>query len=284
MRKTVHIPLNKQDSGAIGGIDIQYFPGSPQQYDHLAYAHRDDYYIFIILTSGHVKLLCDMQEIHARSTGMLMVKPLQVHSPPKKAVKASGWFLSVAPFLIPDHCRSVFRDLTISQQYAELQEEEKKKITDILNLLLSTFLESSSHKSYIIKGLFDAFINRVALQYHLSAGKAVEPPSQAHSLSAGFAELLSANSCVNTPAFFAKKLNVTTAHLNDCVKAVTGMSLTQSIQHTMVLEAKRNLYYTNNTIKEVAYELGFEDHTYFSRLFKKITGTTPLAFRRQFRE
>jgi len=284
LRKTVHIPLNKQDSGAIGGIDIQYFPGTAQHYDHLGYTHRDDYYIFIILTSGHVKLICDMHEINARSTGMLMVKPLQVHSPPKQAVKASGWFLSVAPFLIPGHCGSVFRDLSIAQQYAELQEAEKKKITDILKLLHSTFLENSSHKSHIIKGLFDAFINRIASQYIFSVGKTVELKSQAQSLSAKFAELLSVNSCVNTPAFFAKKLHVTTAHLNECVKSVTGMSLTQSIQNTMVLEAKRNLYYTNNTVKEVAYELGFEDHAYFSRLFKKITGTTPMAFRRQFRE
>lgn len=284
MRKTVHIPLNKQDSGAIGGIDIHYFPGVPQHYDHLAYTHRDDYYIFIILTSGDVKLFCDMQEINARSTGLLMVKPLQVHSPPKKVVKASGWFLSVAPFLIPAHCRSVFHNLSVSQQYTELSKVEKKKITDILDVLRSTFSENSSHKPYIIKGLFDAFINRVAAQYMLSANKVVEPQSQAQSLSVKFSELLSANSCANTPAFFAAQLNVTTSHLNDCVKSVTGMSLTQSIQNTMLLEAKRNLYYTNNTIKEVAYELGFEDHAYFSRLFKKLTGTTPLAFRRQFRE
>lgn len=284
MPKTAHIPLNKQDPGAIGGIDIHYFPGVPQHYDHIAYTHRDDYYIFIILTGGKVKLLCDMQEINAGPTGLLMVKPLQVHSPPKKVVKASGWFLSIAPFLIPAHCHSIFRNLGVSQQYTELEDAEKKKITDILDLLRHTFLEDNSHKAYIIKGLFDAFINRVTSQYMLVTGKTVELQSQAQSLSAKFAELLSVDSCANAPAFFASKLNVTTAHLNDCVKTVTGMSLTQSIQHAMVLEAKRHLYYTNNTIKEVAYELGFEDHTYFSRLFKKLTGTTPLAFRRQFRE
>jgi AraC-like DNA-binding protein len=52
----------------------------------------------------------------------------------------------------------------------------------------------------------------------------------------------------------------------------------------MVIEAQRLLYYTENNVNEIAYQLGFEDHAYFSRLFKKITKETPLAFRKKFRE
>jgi AraC family transcriptional activator of pobA len=48
----------------------------------------------------------------------------------------------------------------------------------------------------------------------------------------------------------------------------------------VVLEAKRLLYYSRLNVKEIAYELGYEDHTYFSRLFKQNTEMTPLAFRR----
>lgn len=49
-------------------------------------------------------------------------------------------------------------------------------------------------------------------------------------------------------------------------------------------EAKRILYYTDLHIREIAYELGFEDHTFFSRFFMKHTSTTPLLFRNKFRQ
>jgi AraC-like DNA-binding protein len=49
-----------------------------------------------------------------------------------------------------------------------------------------------------------------------------------------------------------------------------------------MLEAKRLLYHSQSSIKEIAYELGYEDHTYFSRLFKKTVGRTPGAFRGQY--
>ena len=43
-------------------------------------------------------------------------------------------------------------------------------------------------------------------------------------------------------------------------------------------EAKRRLYYAESSIKELAYDLGFNDPDYFSRLFKKVTGQTIAAF------
>lgn len=52
----------------------------------------------------------------------------------------------------------------------------------------------------------------------------------------------------------------------------------------MIIEAQRLLYYTENDVKEIAFSLGFEDHSYFSRLFKKICDKTPLSFRKKFRE
>ncbi len=47
----------------------------------------------------------------------------------------------------------------------------------------------------------------------------------------------------------------------------------------MTLEAKRALLYSNMTIAEVAYHLGFEDPAYFSRFFAKVVGRSPRAFR-----
>jgi AraC-like DNA-binding protein len=52
----------------------------------------------------------------------------------------------------------------------------------------------------------------------------------------------------------------------------------------LVSEAKRLLYYTELDIKEIAFKLGYDDHTYFSRLFSKTVSMSPSAFRNKFHE
>lgn len=78
---------------------------------------------------------------------------------------------------------------------------------------------------------------------------------------------------------YASLLHVTPNHLNKSIKTITGKSPTKWIDEALVLEAKVLLYQTNLTINEVASEIGIYDQSYFSRLFKKYEGITPLAFR-----
>lgn len=79
---------------------------------------------------------------------------------------------------------------------------------------------------------------------------------------------------------YAALLSITPNHLNKSVKSVTGKSPSKWIDETLVLEAKVLLYQSNLSISEVAAELGFFDPSYFSRLFKKYEGVTPLVFRK----
>lgn len=78
---------------------------------------------------------------------------------------------------------------------------------------------------------------------------------------------------------YAARLHITPNHLNKSVKAITGKSPTKWIDEAIVLEAKVLLYQSNLSINEVATEVGLLDPSYFSRLFKKYEGITPLAFR-----
>lgn len=73
-------------------------------------------------------------------------------------------------------------------------------------------------------------------------------------------------------ADLAKKMNVTSDSLNKTVKKFAGISPKEFILRRMLLEAKRNLFYDNIPVKELAYSLGFSDPNYFSRLFRKKEG------------
>jgi AraC family transcriptional activator of pobA len=83
---------------------------------------------------------------------------------------------------------------------------------------------------------------------------------------------------------FSGLLNVTPGHLNDTVRLQTGKTATTLIHQRIALEAKRSLFHTDLSVKEIGYTLGFEDAAYFSRFFKRLTGETPAAFRHTIRE
>jgi AraC family transcriptional regulator, transcriptional activator of pobA len=83
------------------------------------------------------------------------------------------------------------------------------------------------------------------------------------------------------PSLYAEALAISHYHLNDTVKNLTGQPLSAHIQYQSILEAKRLLYFTELTVKEISYEVGYDDPVYFSRLFKKITRVTPVFFRQQ---
>lgn len=78
---------------------------------------------------------------------------------------------------------------------------------------------------------------------------------------------------------YADLLNQTPASLARITKNHFNKTLSDLITERIIIEAKRELYLTDKTIKEIAYELGYEDEYYFSRLFKNKTDVSPQIYR-----
>jgi AraC-like DNA-binding protein len=76
----------------------------------------------------------------------------------------------------------------------------------------------------------------------------------------------------------ADKLAMTTSSLYSVVKEFSGVSPKEWMTNRLMLEAQRKLQYSTLSVKELAYELGFNDPNYFSRLFKKNTGKSVSEF------
>jgi len=84
---------------------------------------------------------------------------------------------------------------------------------------------------------------------------------------------------LHTPADYAGLLHISTKALNKATKAHFNKTLTDLIAERLIIEAKRELYLTSKTVKEIAFELGYDDEFYFSRFFKKKAGVSPQLFR-----
>lgn len=82
------------------------------------------------------------------------------------------------------------------------------------------------------------------------------------------------------PKFYAAHLSVTPNYLNTLCKKITGKTAGEIIRNRIMLEAKRFLVNSEYTISQIAYELYFEDNSYFTKFFKLHSGLTPAEFRK----
>ncbi len=84
----------------------------------------------------------------------------------------------------------------------------------------------------------------------------------------------------HSTTFYANELYITPDHLNRTYKAKTGNTAKDYIQARIITEAKRLLYFSEMTNKEIAYELGFNEPANFSAFFKKHTQLSPSNFKK----
>ena len=83
-----------------------------------------------------------------------------------------------------------------------------------------------------------------------------------------------------SPSFYAFKMNITLKHLNRICKDTLNQTVTKLIAQRIILEAKRLLINPTLSINQVADVLGFDNYSYFTKLFKKQAGITPSEFRK----
>lgn len=78
---------------------------------------------------------------------------------------------------------------------------------------------------------------------------------------------------------YAELMGITPKHLTEVIKEETGMTALQLIHERLLLEAQYLLRHSHLTVKECAYELGFDNISYFNRFFKQHLGQSPLNYR-----
>ncbi|HLP16542.1 MAG TPA: helix-turn-helix transcriptional regulator [Bacteroidota bacterium] len=101
-------------------------------------------------------------------------------------------------------------------------------------------------------------------------------------LDAYFAEGQETRRGLPTVNYLASRLNLSPKYLSDLLKQETGKTAIELIHLHMISEAKNLLIAGERTVAEIAYQLGFENPPYFSRLFRKGVGMSPKEFKGRF--
>lgn len=241
-------------------------------------AHRDDHYMLILLQKGTISLEVDFTPIRFKGPSLCFVAPGQVHRYLERK-HFSGFFIFIDTSLVADQYRGIFATYEHFRQVVPISEDDLMfSCTLFLNQLLSQ--ERHSLSAAIVASQVHTLLG-IASAHVMQSGVAGETNiGQRYNIAKQFKQLIKENfKTLKQVQQYAAALNITPLYLNEVIKELTGFPASFWIQQEVILEAQRMLYYTSLDVKQIAWELGYEDHAYFSRFFKKHTGMTALAFR-----
>ena len=154
-----------------------------------------------------------------------------------------------------------------------------ERLSTLLGLLAAEFFGRASGRGAMLGWITAATLTEIARRRASSlAAEATGRPEAA--LFARFRALVEGHFLEHRPiGWYAATLGVTESRLDRAARAVTGRSPFEAVQDRLILEARRKLVYIAAPVSKIAYELGFDDPSYFWRVFRRRTGMTPTAFR-----
>jgi AraC-like DNA-binding protein len=220
---------------------------------------------------------------------LMFTAPNQVLTPGIEN-KVKGWAIYIHPDFL--HASNKGHQLT---QYSffgydaneglHISESEKKVLEECVQNIdreISNNLDQHSHNlvltnldlllSYCARFYDRQFLTRV------TAGKDIVEKFE-RALHDYFAQPSLVETGLPDVKYFAQQLNLSANYLSDLLHKYTGKSTQEYIHLKLVDKAKHLLWSTQNSISEIAYDLGFEHPSHFTKLFKNKTGHSPKAYR-----
>ncbi len=256
---------------------------------HLSETHGHLYYHLVYFTKGKGKHRIDFKEFEIKDHSMYLMRPNQVHQWDFVG-EVDGYVINFYDeFLDWQNINSIilrkfsfFNTLKIEDQVLYFDQESFKTIESIFEELINIKKENKTHAMLSLATLL------IQLFICVDANSKTQENNknnsnlqhQHHQIILNFNNLLEKHfKELKLPKDYANKLNITPTQLNIITKEVYGESAGNIIRNRIILEAKRLLINFDLTVNEIAYQLNFQDVSYFIKFFKKYTNSTPEVFR-----
>lgn len=253
---------------------------------HYFVPHRHDFFEIIWLPDSQGSVQIDLRTYPVVPRTLFVTAPGQVHSwqfttAPKGEIISftQDFFLTSSdhPGLLG---RMPFFFSGQADPILHLDEEEGRQIGHLFTQLREAAENPLPGRDDIVRAYLTVLLiqaRRSYLQRHPT-----EPPKEDDTLSQRFRLALEERfPHLLEVGDYAELLQVSRSRLNDDLRRHTGHSASEIIHERILLEAKRLLVHSSFNISEIAYQLRFQDPSYFGRFFRKATGQSPGAYREQ---
>jgi len=158
------------------------------------------------------------------------------------------------------------------------------RASELLRQVEAEFRGTGAGRQFALRSALGLLMVLIAREAAFPEGGGLSIKSRRIEKLARFRELVELHFRDHQPlAAYAAELGVTTTQLNRICRQITGKSALQVVHDRVLIEAKRDLVYSEMSIGEVAAILGFRDPAYFTRFFQRNTGQPPAHYRRDLR-
>ncbi len=249
--------------------------------------HRHSFFHLVLFTKGAGTHSIDFTKFKVMPFQVYFMIPGQVHS----------WhFEGETDGYIVNFSDNLFRSFLLNPNYLErfqffngVSEDSvcqlvpaiQQKAIQLLEELIAQPANTGEKEPDTTKLLLLQFFLLVDKYYITKKKKVV--PQQKQVLLRNFRQLIDQYyRSIKLPKEYADLLYITPNHLNALCQDLLGKTAGELIRDRVLLEAKRLLTNADMSITEIAFDLNFQDNSYFNRFFKKYTGMTPDEFRKNY--
>jgi AraC-like DNA-binding protein len=283
------IPESITNDLKLKGFKIHELSGTVNHY--VSQGRRDFYKAGLV--TGNMTVYYGDRMIKINDTVLFFVNPNVPHSVVRSSKKTTGIAcLFTEAFITGRERTEILKNSPLYKidgtPVIPLNKEQAAFMTGIFQKMLSVHNGNYDYKNELLKNCIELIIHE-ALR--------IQPPQNdlqhknaATRITHLFIELLERQFPIErikeplrlrTAQDFAGSLSVHVNYLNRAVKEVTGKPTSVHIAERIAAEAKALLLYTDWSVADIAYGLGFEYPTYFNNYFKRVTGTTPKSLRKE---
>jgi len=254
------------------------------QTHHFIHApHRHDFFITILFAKGSGTHEIDFKFYDVKPGTIFFLSPGQMHDW-KLSDNCEGYiFFHSAAFYNLYFMSKKIKDYPFfaslyNQPYLYLKPSEKTALAQKFNTLLHEYKGNGLMKNALLCNMADSIYIELTRLYPSLSTK--------ENVSAGYlSKLATFEQLTNTefrtlklPKDYAGRLHLSEKHLNRICQECLGKTTSEVITDKIIMEAKRLLITSGLPVSQIAEELGYSDHAYFSRFFRKKCGQTPLKF------
>jgi AraC family transcriptional regulator, transcriptional activator of pobA len=247
--------------------------------------HRHDFFFIMLFKKGSGNHDIDFNSYKVCDDSIFFMRPGQVHQLNLKA-GSSGYLMQFnRDFYSPNDKIAVQRlRRASSKSLCQLDSEKVNSLFAIMNSIFREYTDKQEGFLDVVKANLGIFLVELirTRQSHKSPINVVNHYQQERLEE--LYELIETHIATNKHVSqYADMLNLSSYQLNAIAKATLGKNCSELINEYIILESKRLLLATSNQVNQIAYQLGYEDVSYFIRFFKKHTAHSPEEFRQNFK-
>ena len=254
-------------------------------YDHL---QRNNYYSLIWVKKGKGKVKADFAEHHFEENSLLAFSPYQPFM-----ICTTENIEGIAIHFHPDFycihmhqkevsCNGVLFNNIYQPPFTQISESATNTFNMVIEQMKNEMQNAGIAQYELLISYLKIFLitaSRLKTEQLLEATNNINDTKEPFILQ-NLKDAIELNfKTKHAPSHYADLLNISAKALAKLSKAHFNKTLTDLISERIIIEAKRELYLTNKAVKEIAYELGYEDEHYFSRFFKTNADISPQGYR-----